>query len=58
MKIRWPRGRYNGQRIVGGSAKVRVNVLVWRWLPWARWNFGNPTLGWLCVVVHFEGEYE
>lgn len=28
--MRWPRGRYNGQRIVGVDVKLVIDVLRWR----------------------------
>ena len=32
--MRWPRGRYNGQRLVGFDLRVRVNLRQWRlWGP-------------------------
>lgn len=27
----WPRGRYNGQRIVGFEIKIRCDILEWGW---------------------------
>jgi hypothetical protein len=40
--MKWPRGRYNGERIVGLSVKVRVDVTRWHlWMPtryaWCLW---------------------
>ena len=29
LSIRWPRGRYNGQRIVGVTVKADIDVLNW-----------------------------
>ena len=29
--MRWPRGRFNGQRIVGVELRVRVQVTHWYW---------------------------
>jgi hypothetical protein len=29
MKIRWPRGRINGNRISGFAVKIRFNILWW-----------------------------
>lgn len=55
--IRWPRGKYNGRRIVGFSVKFRVNLTMWRPLPLMRWNFGELMAAWLCFVVHCGVEY-
>lgn len=47
----WPRGKYNGRRIVGASLKVRFNMAHWAWKPRYAWNFGMLYVGWLCVAV-------
>lgn len=31
--FRWPRGRFNGMRIVGVEIKVRIDVTDWLWTP-------------------------
>ena len=36
----WPRGKYNGERILGVSMKVVLNLGYW--VIRARWNFGMP----------------
>lgn len=43
MRLRWPRGRYNGRRIVGFSVSLSVRVNCWR--LFAVWNLGEPVLG-------------
>ena len=40
MKLRWPRGRYNGKRIVGITLSAEIDVMFWH-LSWS-WNFGEP----------------
>ena len=35
----WPRGRYNGARIVGVTVKVKVDILDWSWC-WPRPHYG------------------
>lgn len=42
MNLRWPRGRYNGRRIVGIWIKLRIDVLHCR--VRCGWNFGEPYL--------------
>lgn len=32
-RFRWPRGRYNGQRIVGFEVKLQLDVSQWLWRP-------------------------
>lgn len=39
----WPRGKYNGLRIVGIDVKVNVNIRQWRW--WAYCRFGTASAG-------------
>lgn len=57
-RLRWPRGRYNGQRIQGFKVSVAVHVLDWVWRPRLGWNFGQPYVRWLCVTIRGETEYE
>jgi hypothetical protein len=58
MKFRWPRGRYNGWKIVGFKVSISIDVLWWD--VSASWSFGEPYLfiGPFCfrayVVYHSE----
>lgn len=58
--MKWPRGKYNGQRIIGVSFKVKVDLTRWAWLPetspllW-KWSGG---LHWLCFMTWTNWEYE
>lgn len=39
--MKWPRGKYNGLRIVGVSVKVQVDITDWAWIPIVEWrHFG------------------
>lgn len=61
MKMQWPRGRYNGRRIVGVRLHVRINLLMWRRLPKAeiRNLYGQYLVfHWLCWYSFFEVEYD
>jgi hypothetical protein len=51
VKLRWPRGRYNGDRIDGLEARASVHLLWWRWFPILKWNFGAPYFHWLCFSL-------
>ena len=42
MKIRWPRGRYNGDRIDGFKVSLRLHLSYWWWRPRIAWNHGAP----------------
>jgi hypothetical protein len=44
--MRWPRGRYNGQRIVGVSFKISLDVMMWCWWPQVGLQCG--AFHWLC----------
>jgi hypothetical protein len=57
MKIRWPRGRFNGRRIVGLTGKVSIDLSWWNWRPCIAWNHGNPYLLWLCLQLRGEAVY-
>ncbi|WP_299733913.1 hypothetical protein [uncultured Endozoicomonas sp.] len=58
MKLRWPRGRYNGQKIGGFKISFEVNVLSWDWKPIFHWKFGYHYFIWLCFTVRFETSYQ
>lgn len=55
MKINWPRGKYNGQRIVGVEAKFILNVTYWRWRP-IRVRYAGG-LHWLCFLTFWQWKY-
>lgn len=58
MKLPWPRGKYNHERIVGFSVKLRINAALWNWRPfYYSMRQGGPSAGWLCVYVYFSPEY-
>ena len=53
--VTWPRGKYNGQRIVGVVLKARLDV--------RRWRFGLPNRFGTCLSVGplhvwFEAAYD
>lgn len=54
--MRWPRGRYNGQRIVGVSFKVVLDVTTWRWWPLIGHYCG--AFHWLCFRTWTGWEYD
>lgn len=54
--MRWPRGRYNGQRIVGVWFKISLNVTHWIWVPWVGHDCG--AFHWLCFRTWTGWEYE
>lgn len=50
----WPRGRINGQRIIGLEAKMKIDLTDWKLFP--RFNSWTRCFRWLCVWlwIHFE----
>ena len=41
--VRWPRGKYNGEKITGITIKFCLDLLYWT-RPRCGWNYGNPYL--------------
>lgn len=39
MNIRWPRGRYNGRRVVGLEVDTRIDISHWA-LRWGDIHYG------------------
>jgi|GEM_PF-3858076 len=54
--MKWPRGRYNGSRIVGLRFRVVIDVTYWHW--WPQYLRYANAVRWLCVLVGLEAEYE
>lgn len=54
--MKWPRGRYNGRRIIGISFKVQFTVNNWRWIPTIGGCQGM--FHWLCFRSWTEAVYD
>lgn len=54
--FKWPRGRYNGQRIVGFNLLFRVNLCWFSWKP--VFPKYSRSVIWLWFLVGYEFEYE
>jgi hypothetical protein len=54
--MKWPRGKYNGRRIVGFNVKVELDVTEWRWMPVIGHHCGM--LHWLCFRSWWQATYE
>lgn len=55
--MKWPRGKYNGQRIVGTTFKIAIDITDWQWKPliiW--WQCGG--IHWLCVRTWTSWTYD
>lgn len=52
----WPRGRYNGKRIVGLSVKLQIDVSHWNWKPIIVWRSCGG-IHWLCFFSWTEWVY-
>jgi hypothetical protein len=55
-RLRWPRGRYNGRRIMGASIKFKFSVKWFEW--WPKWIRYAHCFRWLWFYVWMEWEYE
>ena len=55
--MKWPRGEYNGKRIVGFETHFKLNVLCWHFT--AHWNFGQPfvVIGPLRIGLNLEYDF-
>lgn len=53
----WPRGKYNGKRIGGVTARLTVDVLWWYWRPRISAQFGTLAVHWLCFHLWAEAAY-
>lgn len=56
--MRWPRGKYNGQRIVGLEVKVVVDIRHWL-LIWPQFRYGRclalgPVRVWLSAAYEYQ----
>lgn len=58
-KLKWPRGRYNGKRIVGIRISLTVNVRRWHvWLKRRHLPYSialGPVRGWVEPSYESEG---
>lgn len=52
----WPRGKYNGQRIVGIEVKVRIDVT--HWAIWFHLRSCSSGFGIGPLIVHYGFNYE
>lgn len=55
--LRWPRGKYNGQRIVGIDVKLRINIRQWRLKPVTTWQYTGG-IHWLCFMSWWNFNFE
>ncbi len=53
--MKWPRGKYNGRRIVGVSMKIQIIVDYWGF--GFQWNIGTKHIHVGAVLIHFETVY-
>lgn len=58
--VKWPRGKYNGRRIVGIEFKIRLDVTRWYLVPVCGggvWKFSGGFY-WLCFMTWTNWNYE
>lgn len=53
--MKWPTGKYNGERIAGAKLSVSVNVFRWIWFLPSKFN---RAIGIGPIVIRYETEYE
>jgi hypothetical protein len=56
--MKWPRGKYNGQRIIGFNIRIIVDLTDWRLIPDWYWELGTIHAYLLCVFMVMYPEYE
>lgn len=56
--MKWPRGKYNGRRIVGFDIHFKLNVRAWRWRPLIEDQGGPVAVHWLCVYSWWNANFE
>jgi hypothetical protein len=54
--MKWPRGKYNGERIVGFEFKFQMDVTDWAWIP--RSPKYSHCLNWLCFRIWVQAHYD
>lgn len=54
--LKWPRGKYNGKRIVGFKISIKIDILFW--MLTCKWNFGEPYLFIGPVCIRFYAAFE
>lgn len=58
VKTRWPRGKYNGEKIEGFKISLSLRFFTWaQIIPSYSWNYGEPYFIWLCFCVRGYLEY-
>lgn len=53
--MKWPRGKYNGRRIVGIRVILALNVHKWHWKPYIGHYCG--AIHWFCFLSWWEWEF-
>lgn len=53
---RWPRGKYNGKKIVGFTLHFRFDITYWSFR--IGWDNYNPYLHFGCFHLRFEPAYD
>ena len=51
--MKWPRGRYNGRRIVGAGCSLAFHVSPSYLRPRVSWNSGEPYFIWLIFTIRW-----
>lgn len=54
--MKWPRGKYNGQRIVGIEIRMKIDILEWWWE--LRYRHGTQRIFMGPVHIWIDTNYE
>ena len=55
--MKWPKGKYNGQRIAGFEIKFSIYLFRWYFIPKFYWRF-YKSFHWLCFHIYISNTYE
>ncbi len=54
--MKWPKGKHNGQRIVGFGVQIKIHILYWGWERY--WRYGTRMIHIGPFIFNFEIVYE
>ena len=58
LKLKWPRGKYNGKRIDGIKISLSIHLTYWNFMPRVDYYLGLLRIEFLCVTVRVSVEYD
>jgi len=58
IKLKWPRGKYNGKRIDGIKISLSIHLTYWNFMLRVKCLFGYIVLEFLCFTLRVSVEYD